>query len=212
MGRRGGRRPRRLPAGVPVSSSGRWGRRRAHVGQCTAILAAELVYGKLICDGKTFAPGWCATLEWKPEGPSGPCWTIRAEVVPNAVWRRGRLFFRCAHCQQRATRLYVPVVGLQPRCRRCWGLSYESQSWSYKACGFLRSLGPVATGRRVDIALAGCSTSAAALPGGISFPSIDRDFVDHRAAITEGAFAPLGATALTFQKNSGDLGTGNIPI
>jgi hypothetical protein len=30
-----------------------------------------------------------------------------------------------------ASRLYVPVEGLEPRCRRCWVLGYESQSWSY---------------------------------------------------------------------------------
>jgi hypothetical protein len=105
------------------------------------VLAAELVYGDLICDGQTFAPGWRGTLRWTPLGAS---YDIAVEVVPNAVWRRGRLFFRCAHCQRRATRLYVPRVGLEPRCRRCWGLSYESQSWCYKPCGFLAGLGPVA--------------------------------------------------------------------
>lgn len=41
--------------------------------------------------------------------------------------------------------LYVPLKGLEPRCRCCWGLSYESQSWSYKRVGiFGRVLGPIA--------------------------------------------------------------------
>ena len=135
MGRRGDRRPRKcvVPGEVPGWVSGaRWGPRRARVGDCPATLAAELVYGQLVCDGMTFAPGWRATLLWTPHGHAGPSWPIRAEVLPNAVWRRGRLFLRCPGCEQRATRLYVPVVGLDPRCRRCWGLSYESQSWSYK--------------------------------------------------------------------------------
>jgi hypothetical protein len=143
MARRGGRRPRQVPSDVPVSSSGRWGRRRARVGQCAAILAAELVYDKLVREGATLAPGWRAVLAWKPDG-SGASWDVGAEVLANAVWRRGRLFLRCSHCRRRATRLYVPVVGLEPRCRRCWGLSYESQSWSYKATGFLAALGPIA--------------------------------------------------------------------
>jgi hypothetical protein len=148
MGRRGGRRPRKyvIPGEVPVwVSSGRWGPRRARVGQCVAILAAELVYDKLIRDGEKFGPGRRATLAWTPAGVSGASWNIEAEVLPNAVWRRGRLFFRCPDCGRRATRLYVPVSGLQPRCRRCWGLSYDSQSWSYKPLAiFGQLLGPMA--------------------------------------------------------------------
>lgn len=110
---------------------------------CAAILAAELVYDKLLREGATLAPDWRAVLAWKPDR-SDASWDIEAEVLANAVWRRGRLFFRCARCGRRATRLNVPVVGLEPRWWRCWGLSYESQSWSYKATGFLAALGPVA--------------------------------------------------------------------
>ena len=145
MRRRGGRRRRYvIPGEVPVwVSSGRWGPRRARVGQCVT-LGAEFVYGQLICEEQKFGPGWRATLSWTPHGGTGTSWDITAEVLPNAVWRRGRLFFRCAHCRRRATRLYVPVVGVEPRCRRCWGLSYESQSWSYKPCGMFACLGPIA--------------------------------------------------------------------
>lgn len=146
MPRRGGRRPRHMPPDVSVFvSSGRWGRRRARVGQCAAVLAAELVYGKLICEGAAIRPGWQATGSWEPHGATGPSWLITFEAFPNAVWRRGRLFLHCPHCHWLATRLYVPVVGLAPRCRTCWGLSYESRSWSYARVGLLGALlGPVA--------------------------------------------------------------------
>lgn len=101
------------------------------MSECAAILAAEVLYGKLVCDGVTFFPGCRVTFEWIPDDRSPASWRVEAEVLANAVWRRGRLFFRCAACGRRATRLYVPVVGVRPRCRRCWGLDYESQSWSY---------------------------------------------------------------------------------
>lgn len=107
-------------------------------------LAAEMVYEKPICEGRAFGPGWRAGGTWKPHKDSERSWEIKMEVLANAVWRRGRLFLRCPHCERRAARLYVPVVNLEPRCRRCWGLSYESQAWSYKATGYLRFLGSVA--------------------------------------------------------------------
>jgi hypothetical protein len=129
---RGGRRPRWMPASVPVSSPGRWGRRRVRVSQCTAVIAAEMVYDNLVCDGQTFGPGWRGTLSWKPHGDVGASWNIKTEVLANAVWRCGRLFLRCRHCDRRATKLYVPTSELEPRCRRCWGLSYESRSWNYR--------------------------------------------------------------------------------
>src|SRR5262249_8465255 len=88
-------------------------------------------------------PGSRATLTWTPHG-STSSWTVEAELRANAVWRRGRLFLRCPKCERRATRLYVRVENLEPRCRRCWGLAYESQSWCYKATGPLAFLGPIA--------------------------------------------------------------------
>lgn len=144
MGRRGGRRRRYIkPGDVPVwVASGRWGPRRARVEECQA-LAAELVYHQMVCNGSTFGPGARATLTWTPNG-SAVSWTVEVEIVANAVWRRGRLFLRCRHCRRRATRLYVPVADVEPRCRRCWGLSYETRSWSYKATGLLAALGPLA--------------------------------------------------------------------
>jgi hypothetical protein len=149
--KRGGRRPRSIPAGVPISSSGRWGRRRVRVGQCATIFAAELVYDKLIREGVVFGPGWCSVLAWTPKSSSDTCWEIDVEVIANAVWRRGRLFFRCANCRRRATRLYIPIAGLEPRCRQCWYLSYESQSWSYKPIRmFGRLIGPIAYATTIE--------------------------------------------------------------
>ena len=140
MGRRGGWRPRNfvIPDEVPMWTSGLWGARRVRDYECAAVLRAELVYHQLICEGTELRPGWRAMLGWPVDGQT---WSVEAETVANAVWRRGRLFLRCPACRQRATRLYVPTLGLRPRCRRCWGISYESQSRSYKATGFLAALG-----------------------------------------------------------------------
>ena len=150
MGRRGGYRRRRyvVPGEVPVwVSTGRWGPRRARVEQC-ATLAAELLYHRMICDGVKFAPGWRKRFTCTVGDVQFP--NIAAEVISNAVWRRGRLFLRCPACNRRATRLYVPIAGLQPRCRRCWGLNYTSQSWSYKATGVFAALGPIAYSATYD--------------------------------------------------------------
>ena len=65
-----------------------------------------------------------------PDSPPGG-WPAAFEVRPHPIWRRGRVFFRCASCGRLATRMYLPPGGGGLRCRRCWGLSYESQKWSY---------------------------------------------------------------------------------
>ncbi len=150
MAQRGGRRSRDLPVGVPISCWGRWGRRRARVEHCAEILLAEAAYEQLLGEGTKFGPGSRFTRTWMPGDPSGPSWPVAVEVVANAVWRRGRVFFRCGHCEQRGTRLYVPIAGLEPRCRRCWGLSYECQSWSYKSSGASAALGSLASWRTAD--------------------------------------------------------------
>lgn len=144
MPQRGGRRPRRFirredaPVWVP---SGRWGPRRARVEHCVTI-RAERVYHQALCAGEPLKPGDQLTLIWRPQDSAA--WESRAELVSNAVWRHGRLFLRCLACARRATRLYVPIAGLEPRCRRCWGLTYECRSWSYKASVWVAFLGPVA--------------------------------------------------------------------
>jgi hypothetical protein len=109
--------------------------RRARVDQSAAILAAEFVYHQMVCAGEPLGAGWRATLGSKPDARSKTSWEIEAEVLANAVWRRGRLLFRCPAWRRRATRLYVPSLGCDPRCRRCRGLSYESRSWGFKLCG-----------------------------------------------------------------------------
>ena len=115
-----------------MSSSGRWGRRRVHVSQCAAVLKAEQIYERSILEDSSCGPGFSRTLSWNPQGDAGPSWSVEVEIRANAVWRRGRPFLVCPGCRRRATRVYVPVAGLEPRCRRCWALSYETQSWNYK--------------------------------------------------------------------------------
>jgi hypothetical protein len=151
---RGGPRRRYvIPGDVPVwIGSGRWGPRRVHVGECLAVLAAELVYHQMVCNGDICAPGHRAAVTWTatPKKPRA-VWSIEVEVQANAVWRCGRLFLRCPACQRRATRLYVPREDLPPRCRRCWGLSYQSQSWSYRRTGPMDLLFGSAAQRTTEI-------------------------------------------------------------
>jgi hypothetical protein len=52
----------------------------------------------------------------------------------------GRIFLVCPRCSRRVTRVYVPTSNADPRCRRCWGLSYESQKRNYRTRGLLGSL------------------------------------------------------------------------
>jgi hypothetical protein len=119
---RGGYRRRRfvLPGQVPIwIASGRWGPRRVRVGECAAVLPAELVYHRLICDRARFGAGSRGTATWTPN-ESGPSWTINTEVLANAVWRRGRLFLRCPACaklhaftcRRRVLSLAAGVVGV----------------------------------------------------------------------------------------------------
>jgi hypothetical protein len=53
---------------------------------------------------------------------------FQVELRRNPIWARGRLFFICRCCSQRAGRLYIPAEGYDARCRRCWGLAYNSQT------------------------------------------------------------------------------------
>jgi hypothetical protein len=43
------------------------------------------------------------------------------------------VFLKCARCERRCTRLYLPLATSSLACRRCWGLSYTSQQrYNYK--------------------------------------------------------------------------------
>lgn len=137
-GHRGGWCGRRSigPGDAPVwVSSGRWGRRRARVAECVGVVRAEDVYAKLLTDSPpgTVGPGWRGHATFTLASGEGGERHFRIEVRANPVWRMGRVFLRCPACDRRATRLYVPVADADLRCRRCWGLSYESQSWSYRS-------------------------------------------------------------------------------
>jgi hypothetical protein len=126
---------------APVSApDGRWGRRRVRTDECDLVLTVEYVYTDLVRVGKDIRPGTTfdgvATV-----GNRGI--PVRVEVRANRVWPNGRLFFVCAPCGRRCTRLYVPVLSkCASACRRCWGLSYRAQtSRNYKdsgpiVCGF----------------------------------------------------------------------------
>lgn len=119
----------RNPSHLAISCGGRFGRRRVRVNQCWLILRAEETYDAIpesvTKEHHTF------TVRC-----DGGQWRVTAELRPNPIWRLGRLFYRCSQCGNLATRLYVPRPELDMRCRTCWGLSYESKSWSYHG-GFM---------------------------------------------------------------------------
>ena len=75
------------------------------------------------------------SVEWALRSRSGRSVSLSAdwELRANAVWRHGRLFFRCPECTRLATRLYVPCEDAGAACRRCWGLTYDSRRENYKS-------------------------------------------------------------------------------
>ena len=106
--------------------SGRWGYRRVRTGQCWRILTAEGLYTSLLADDSVrVRPGARGESRYTL---SNRVVTIRWEIRPNAVWRRGRVFFHCPACARRCTRVYIPLEGARPECRVCWGLTYESRA------------------------------------------------------------------------------------
>lgn len=106
--------------------SGRWGPRRTRVTECVAVLQAEDVYTALLTENAAaVGPGAAGTATYILGGAGRTVWW---EVRHNAVWRRGRVFLRCPDCARRATRLYQPVADCGLACRRCWGLTYPSQT------------------------------------------------------------------------------------
>jgi len=134
-GRRGGWRPRQFSDAALYVTNGRWGPKRLHVEQCCATIRAEDLYDDLVKRGLSTGRG--STFTATVALPDGRMHTVRSELVQNPIWRIGRLFVRCGWCGRRATRLYVPCRGFDLRCRRCWGLSYESQAQNYGATGYL---------------------------------------------------------------------------
>lgn len=106
--------------------NGRWGRRRARVTECFVVLRAEDLYSVLLTRGdEPVAPGAHGELSFTLKDRSHD---VRWESRPNAVWRRGRVFLRCAQCSGRCTRLYLPKWDSWLACRRCWGLTYASRT------------------------------------------------------------------------------------
>ena len=116
------------PAVGQVYRGGRWGVARLHVEHCWGILRAESWYRDLRAKGQSIAVGRRRTAVVKiEEGES----VVTVECRENRLWKHGRLFFRCPQCDARVSRLYLPQPQSDPRCRRCWGLNYASQSLSY---------------------------------------------------------------------------------
>ena len=111
-----------LPAWV---ASGRWGRRRVRVSECCTVVKAEHLHRRLKSSALTPAMGDIITANVAGD-------IIEAVFAPNRVWRPGRVFLICSTCSRRSTRLYRPDARADLRCRRCWGLTYESSAcWSY---------------------------------------------------------------------------------
>lgn len=102
--------------------------------ECHATVCAELTYDALLRQDDDVRPGRSGYLLVEVGGAS---FRVGFELRPNAVWRRGRLFFRCPQCERRSTRLYAPALHSGLRCRRCWGLSYASRGWSYRSTWLL---------------------------------------------------------------------------
>ena len=120
--------------------SGRWGPKRVKVSQCWATLRAEDVYtGLLRDDSKRARPGARGVLSWtlSAEHTVEVAWELRA----NAVWRFGRVFLTCPACNRRATRIYIPGENFPARCRRCFGLTYESRQERNDKVGRSRTWG-----------------------------------------------------------------------
>jgi hypothetical protein len=132
---RGGRRRRFITADdANVFCSGRWGRKRVRVSQCWAIVRAEDAYTTLLRDGSSVQPGWRGELRITLPDDISHSFAVR--VVPNAVWRNGRVFLVCPWCARQCTRLYLPLKTSSLRCRTCWGLTYSSRQYrNYKDTG-----------------------------------------------------------------------------
>lgn len=117
-----------LPSQADCFASGKWGRRRVRTSECWATIRAEDTYTAVAASKL-------------PEGASQTrakvTWTIgsrqllgECELVPNPIWRAGRLFLICPRCAQRRTRLYLPLESSRLACRQCWGLTYDSRAFS----------------------------------------------------------------------------------
>jgi hypothetical protein len=126
MAVRGGRRPRFLVGNVVATVSGRWGRRRARVSECHGVVRSEELYTDLLRQCVPLAPGWSADTGVRLGGET---FSVSLVVLPNAVWRCGRLFLVCAGCDRRCTRLYWPAASFPHlACMRCFGLTFASRT------------------------------------------------------------------------------------
>jgi hypothetical protein len=123
--RRPGRRQPLTRADAPAwCEAGRWGPRRVRVSECAVVCAEDVYTGLLDDNPAALRPGASGAVARTVGGCDlALAWDCR----PNAVWRFGRVFLHCPRCERRATRLYLPTATAELACRRCLGLTYESQ-------------------------------------------------------------------------------------
>lgn len=130
---RGGARQRYISRWTaPVwCPGGRWGPRRVRTGECRMTIRSEELYSALIREaakgqpGQRLRPGCAGTAIYRFGRRK---LTVNWEMRPNAVWRFGRVFFRCCRCGRLCARLYLPLEDSDFRCRQCWGLTYSSKT------------------------------------------------------------------------------------
>jgi len=117
--------------------AGRWGTRRARTEECAGTVRAEDVYTGVLRDAPDSArPGGTGSVSVLDQ-------RLRWELLPNRIWRCGRLFLICPKCGRRSTRVYMPVTGAPLACRSCWGLSYRSRQNSYLRTGWSAIFGTI---------------------------------------------------------------------
>jgi hypothetical protein len=103
------------------------------VTECHSIFKAEDVYTLLLREDPSLSPERGGMLTTVGDARAYEC---RFRVVPNAVWRSGRVFLSCPVCERPCTRLYLPLKDSWLACRQCWGLTYRSrQQNNYKDGG-----------------------------------------------------------------------------
>jgi hypothetical protein len=131
---------------------------RRRTSECWWIVRAQQLSEFLIRHATAVGPGRGGTIEVRVlvEGSDYELSTcnVTVHVQADPLWRKGRVVFRCPGCLKRATRLYVPVSGRQPRCRRCWGLSSECQIGAPEQAANRRTTAQQSAGNRQPRVLA----------------------------------------------------------
>jgi hypothetical protein len=114
-----------------VYASGRWGEEAGARPECWAFIRAEDAYTLLLREGTRVGPGWRGELSVTFPRAITHQFTVR--IVPNAVWRNGRVFLVCPWCARQCKRLNLPLPTACLRCAAVLGLTSSSrQRRNYK--------------------------------------------------------------------------------